>query len=86
MPRKQRDRPAPLPLCKGPKLAPFPDRRRSIDFIRLLGCDNTAEPEDSEDSEGSNGPGSHGYVFEVLIGSKRYALKIVSPCRRTRCG
>ena len=77
MPRKRQtlDQLKSLPRCEGPKLAPFADRQSSIDFIRLLECSNSS---DSESSEESSYGGAHGYVFEVLIGSKRYALKIVS--------
>lgn len=53
----------PLPQSEGPKLHPFRNRKAPIIFVRLLS--------DTE-SEG------HAHVFEVSIGSKQYALKIVS--------
>ena len=54
---------APLPQCEGSKLAPFHRRYPAITFRRLLS---------GEDSEG------HGHVFDVVIDSTPYALKIVS--------
>ncbi len=61
----------PLPRCEGPKLSPFKDHKASIEFIKLL-----SEPDPKERHDES--PGGHGHVFEVLIKSKPYALKIVS--------
>lgn len=52
-----------LPRCEGPKLHPFHDRKAVVTFLRLLS---------EVDAEG------HAHVFEVLIGSKHYALKVVS--------
>ena len=54
----------PIPRCEGPKLSPFRDRKAAIEFVRLL-----SDPE----LEGQ------AYVFEVLIASKPYALKVVCP-------
>ncbi len=55
----------PLPQCEGPKLRPFKDHHRAIKFLRLLS---------DIKSEG------HAHVFEVSIGSKKYALKVVREC------
>ncbi|KAI9765983.1 MAG: hypothetical protein M1840_006990 [Geoglossum simile] len=53
---------SPLPQTRGPKLNPFFDPSRSSDrHVRFLRL---------------LGGGGHGYVFEVTIGSQRYALKI----------
>ena len=54
-----------IPQCEGPKLDEFPHRRANIDYRTLL-----SDPE-------SNG---QAHVFEVRIGSRNYALKIVCPC------
>ncbi len=54
----------PLFQCEGPKLHPFCDRESTIGFVRLLS------------NGGSEG---HSHVFEVSIGSKAYALKMVRP-------
>ena len=51
------------PLCDGPKLHPFPNRKAAIHYLRQLG---------DPDRDGQ------GYVFEVKIARKIYALKIVS--------
>jgi len=51
-----------LPPCPGPKLAMFKDHDARIQWVKRL---------DITDS-------TRGMVFEVIIQSKRYALKIVS--------
>ena len=57
-----------VPDVKGPKLSAFSrDNHDDIIFLRLLS---------SEEQYGSSS-GPHGRVFEVKIGAKRYALKIV---------
>ncbi|KAI1461492.1 kinetochore Sim4 complex subunit FTA2-domain-containing protein [Annulohypoxylon moriforme] len=53
-----------LPLCAGPKLQAFPNRRPRIQWLQQL--------ERSPESE----LGSQGYVFRVKIGSRTYALKV----------
>ena len=53
----------PLPQCDGPKLAPLARKRNAkVEFIRLL-SDLKAE--------------GHAHVFEVLIDSEEFALKVV---------
>lgn len=51
----------PLPLCEGPKLHRF-RKPKAVTFKRLL-----SDPE----SEG------HAHVFEAVIGSATYAVKVV---------
>ncbi|KAL9613432.1 MAG: hypothetical protein Q9167_002030 [Letrouitia subvulpina] len=54
----------PLPRCQGPKLYPFKDRGSDISFVRLLSSnDNTDET-------------GRSYVFEVIISSQTFALKV----------
>ena len=53
----------PLPQCEGPKLAPLQKKRAKIEFVSLL-----------SDVEADG----HAHVFEALIDSKEYALKVVS--------
>ena len=53
----------PLPNYEGPRLDPFRHRNALVDFIQLLNPQT---------------PGEDAYVFEVIIESKRYALKVVS--------
>jgi hypothetical protein len=48
-----------------PKLHPFKDRKANIKFVSLL-------------SDGDIDSRGDGHVFEVIIASRRYALKIVS--------
>ena len=55
----------PIPQCEGPKLDEFPHRRAKIDYRALL-----------SDSDLSG----QAHVFEVRIGSRTYALKIVGLC------
>lgn len=57
----------PVPPCEGPKLKAFRHTPKETQFLRLLSCDP-----DSEESETGSG-----YVFEVGIGEKRFALKVV---------
>ncbi|KAF2669441.1 hypothetical protein BT63DRAFT_440101 [Microthyrium microscopicum] len=60
----------PLPpiSCTGPRLQPFKDRNRKIEFLDIL-----SHLED----ETSTSPQRHGaYVFKVIINRKIYALKI----------
>ena len=64
MPRTSSDNDA-LPQCEGPKLQPFKDRKATIRFHRVLG---------GEESES----GAHAHVFEISVGRKHYALKVVS--------
>ena len=52
----------PLPQCKGPQLHPFETHKKTVKFLRLIS---------DVKSEG------HAHIFEVSIGSKRYALKVV---------
>ena len=52
-----------LPQCEGPKLHPFSNRNVDVQFIRLLS---------------NNVQGGHSHVFEVVINSCRYALKVVN--------
>ena len=59
-----------LPRCEGPKLGPFHDRKAAIEFVRLLDDPQVADSEVTE--------GGQSHVFEVLIASRSYALKIVS--------
>ena len=54
----------PLPPTTGPKLSAFDLHDRSIEFVGLLSAER---------------PGRHSHVFEVVIGSKHYALKMVRP-------
>ncbi|KAI1212632.1 kinetochore Sim4 complex subunit FTA2-domain-containing protein [Annulohypoxylon truncatum] len=51
---------------RGPKLFPFTEDFANAQFIRLLS---------SEDND-SSGETSHARVFQVIIGKKRYAVKI----------
>ena len=51
-----------LPTCDGPKLGKFKDGKAAIRFVDLLSRE---------------APGEDGQVFEVIIKSKRYALKMV---------
>ena len=53
----------PLPNYEGPKLHPFHHRSAPIYFVDLLNAET---------------PGEDGWVFEVVIELKRYALKVVS--------
>ena len=53
----------PLPQCDGPKLKPFHDPKATLLFHRLI-SDKDAE-------------GNCAHVFEVSIGSTKYALKVV---------
>ena len=53
----------PLPQCEGPKLKPFHDLKAPVVFDRLI-SDINAE-------------GNCAHVFEVSIGSMKYALKVV---------
>lgn len=53
----------PLPRCDGPKLKFFGHHSSSFNFVSLLSSEN---------------PGQHGHVFEVVLDSQRYALKIAS--------
>ncbi len=53
----------PLPSCEGPKLGKFKYGSAAIQFIDLLSAET---------------PGSDGHVFEVVIKSKHYALKMAS--------
>lgn len=52
----------PLPLGEGPKLTAFDLNDNTIEYVRLLSA---------EESSG------HSHVFEVTIGARSYALKIV---------
>jgi hypothetical protein len=63
----------PLPRCDGPKLHPFKDRKANIKFVSLL-----SQGDGDGDGDSDSGSGGHGHVFEVIIASRRYALKIVS--------
>ncbi len=54
-----------LPQCEGPKLHPLKGRRYTIKFLRLLS---------DIESEG------HAHVFEISMGFKKYALKVVRKC------
>jgi Kinetochore Sim4 complex subunit FTA2 len=63
----------PLPRCEGPKLRPFKDRKANIKFVSLL-----SRGDGDSDSDSDSSSGGHGHVFEVIIASRRYALKIVS--------
>ena len=53
----------PLPQCEGPQLHPFDEHKGTVKFLRLISDLN---------SEG------HAHVFEVSMGRKKYALKLVS--------
>lgn len=53
---------APLPDCEGPKLGKFQHGSAAIQFVDLLSAET---------------PGVDGHVFEVIIKSKHYALKMV---------
>ena len=53
----------PLPNYEGPRLEPFKHRNAHVQFLDLINAET---------------PGEDGYVFEVEIESKRYALKVVS--------
>lgn len=57
-----------LPDCEGPKLHPFSQKPISIEFINLV----------SENDPVNLSAGGHAHVFEALIDSKTYALKVVS--------
>ena len=52
-----------LPECAGPKLEQFPHCHLPVQFLRLLSDPETA---------------AHSHVFEVKIGTDKYALKVVS--------
>ena len=52
-----------LPTCEGPKLERFKNGNAAIEFVSLLSAET---------------PGADGSVFEVVIGSKHYALKMAS--------
>lgn len=52
-----------LPQCEGPKLHPFSNRKVDVQFIRLLS---------------NNEQDGHSHVFEVIINSSHYALKVVN--------
>ena len=52
-----------LPLIHDPQLNSFKHRSSNIEFIRLLSDEESAK---------------HSYVFEIVIKSNRYALKLVS--------
>lgn len=52
----------PLPDCEGPKLGKFQHCTAAIQFVGLLSAET---------------PGVDGHVFEVIIESKHYALKMV---------
>ncbi|KAI1117617.1 kinetochore Sim4 complex subunit FTA2-domain-containing protein [Nemania sp. NC0429] len=56
----------PVPPCEGPKLQAFKYTSKEIEFIKLLSCDPRSEENDF----------TAGYVFEVRIDKKRFALKI----------
>lgn len=56
-----------LPPCEGPKLRPFKDRHKRVEFLRLL------SPAPTEDDTS----GGHAYVFEARINKGLFALKIV---------
>jgi hypothetical protein len=56
-----------LPPCDGPKLHPFKYSHKKIKWIKRL-------DQDREDNEG--------FVFQVEIASKEYALKVVSNLQR----
>lgn len=58
------NRDEPLPLGEGPKLTAFDLNNNTIEYVRLL---------NAEESSG------HSHVFEVTIGARFYALKIVRP-------
>ena len=51
-----------LPTCEGPKLGRFEQSHAATRFIKLLSAET---------------PGVDGHVFEVVIKSKHYALKLV---------
>ncbi|MCJ1396296.1 hypothetical protein MMC18_009185 [Xylographa bjoerkii] len=51
----------PLPDCDGPKLNVFEHHKEAVQFVELLSAET---------------PGEDGHVFEVVIRSKRYALKM----------
>ena len=53
----------PLPTCEGPKLGKFEHHRSAIRFVKLLSAET---------------PGEDGHVFEVIIKSEHYALKMAS--------
>ena len=53
----------PLPTCDGPKLGKFEHHRSAIQFVKLLSAET---------------PGDDGNVFEVIIKSEHYALKMAS--------
>ncbi|KAL8820976.1 MAG: hypothetical protein Q9191_007406 [Dirinaria sp. TL-2023a] len=57
----------PLPDCNGPRLQPFEDPKATVDFKRLISDGNLTD----------SSAGGHAHVFEALIQSKTYALKIV---------
>jgi Kinetochore Sim4 complex subunit FTA2 len=57
-----------LPTCEGPKLGKFKDGRAAIQFVDVLSRETSGED---------------GQVFEVIVKSKRYALKMArepTPC------
>ena len=53
-----------LPTKYPPQLQPFPLRDRDVEFVSLLSDEN---------------PGSHSYVFDVVVEGQYYALKMVGP-------
>lgn len=57
-----------LPPCPGPKLHAFPHRNLPIEWLGRL----------DEDREELSESSTEGYVFKVKIGSRLYALKVVS--------
>jgi Kinetochore Sim4 complex subunit FTA2 len=61
----------PLPACEGPKLGRFKHSSAAVEFVGLLGAE---------------ADGKDGQVFEVVIESKHYALKLVrDPPSPTNC-
>ena len=56
------ERGEPLPRCNGPKLHYFGNRGEQFEIVGLLSARN---------------PGRHGHVFEVVLDTQRYALKVV---------
>jgi hypothetical protein len=63
----------PLPRCEGPKLHPFKDWKANIKFVSLL-----SRGDSDSDSDRDSSSGGHGHIFEVIIASRHYVLKIVS--------
>ena len=52
-----------LPTCEGPKLGRFEHSNSTVQFVALLSAET---------------PGEDGQVFEVIINSKHYALKMAN--------